>query len=123
MKINSLKSIGIRSEFLFFDHIADITDKDEYLVVKTPGNPKYISGNFLLFPTPPKEGDLNRWQDLFKKEFKGDANIRHMKLVWDGIDGNIGVSEPFFREGFELESYQALLASSINEVKTLNKYP
>jgi hypothetical protein len=30
-------------------------------VVRSPGNPGYDSGNFLLFDDAPDRGDANRW--------------------------------------------------------------
>ena len=36
-----------------------------YVVVRSPGNPEYYWGNFLLFDDPPGESDGVRWEALF----------------------------------------------------------
>jgi len=46
---NNILSVGLKNEFLLFDHISEIYLRTNYLVVNTPQNLKDISANFLLF--------------------------------------------------------------------------
>jgi hypothetical protein len=106
-----ISSIGLRSEFVLFDHISEVYSREDYLVVKTPRNPKYISANFVLFKHAPDVGALDRWPSLFAKEFENDVNIKHVKLIWDGITDQTNSIRPFLDSGFELGHYRALVSN------------
>lgn len=108
-------SIGLKSEFLLFDHISEIHPTEEYLVIKTPRNPKYVSANFLLFKNGPDKTALHSWPSIFEKEFLNDNKIKHVKLVWDGLTDHDHKDNilPFLNNGFELENYRTLIANEL----------
>lgn len=106
-----ISSIGLRSEFLLFDQISEVHSREDYLVVKTPRNPKYISANFVLFKDAPDASALERWPLIFEKEFENDVDIKHVKLVWDGISDQRKIIGPFLKSGFELEHYRTLVSN------------
>lgn len=116
---NNISSIGLRSEFLLFDHISEIYPRQNYLVVKTPRNPKYISANFILFKHPPNETDIEKWPLIFQKEFN-NTNINHIKLAWDYSASDYHLPIPLLKDGFELEHYRTLIANGLltnNKIK------
>ena len=63
-----VRSLGYRTDLFFPAFDGRIVDRGEYLVIQTPANPTYHWGNFLLFEAPPREGDLERWTQLFRQE-------------------------------------------------------
>lgn len=106
----NILSIGLKSELLLFEHISEILPRDNYLVVKTLRNPKYISANFVLFKNPPSEMDIEKWTSIFQKEFSSHPHIKHVKLVWDCLESGNNITIPPLRNGFELEHYRTLIA-------------
>lgn len=108
-----ISSIGLKSEFLLFDHISEIYPREDYLVIKTPSNPKYISANYVLFKNAPDASALERWPSLFGKEFEKDVNIKHVKLGWDVTTDQTNKIRPFLDRGFELGHYRALVSDAL----------
>jgi ribosomal protein S18 acetylase RimI-like enzyme len=86
--------------------------RDGYVVVRSPSNPGYFWGNFLLLEGPPGAGDGARWERLFEAEFGGDARIRHRAFGWDDVTGEVGAApEEFARRGYELEMTVGLIGT------------
>lgn len=61
-----------------------VTDRGDYLVIRTPGNPDYWWGNFLLLPDL-KPGSGDGWTARFAAEFPG---ARHIALGLDQPDAS-----------------------------------
>lgn len=61
MQVNSL---GYRTDLIFHRFDGQVLDRGDYLVIKTPTNPTFYWGNFLLFAEPPGDGDDVRWTML-----------------------------------------------------------
>lgn len=55
-----VRSLGYRTDLIFPAFDGQITDRGDYLVVRTPSNPTFYWGNFLLFDRPPGDGDFER---------------------------------------------------------------
>jgi GNAT superfamily N-acetyltransferase len=76
-----VRSLGYRTDLMVRAlEGADIDDRGNYLVIRTPGNPTYWWGNFLLLSEPPRAGEGRDWLDVFAAEF---PDARHIAL---GID-------------------------------------
>jgi hypothetical protein len=73
----NVKSIGYRSELIFIHFDGQVLDRGDYLVVKSPANPSFYWGNFLLFARPPEAGDEERWRNLFKHEIGRPPEVTH----------------------------------------------
>lgn len=98
-----VKSLGCRSDLIFpkFDGI--LTDRGDYVVVRSPSNPTFYWGNFLLFARPPQPGDFETWRELFAGEIGRPPETMHMALTWDSPEGEEGCVQPFLDAGFNLE--------------------
>ena len=48
---------------------AEILAREDHLIVRTVENPTYRWGNFLLFDSPPRRGDAERWITQFEVAF------------------------------------------------------
>ena len=87
--------------------------RSEHLVVRSPGNPEFYWGNFLLFDDAPGEGDGMRWEALFDQAFTDEPRVRHRTFAWDTIDGALGVArEEFEARGYRLEETIGLVAEA-----------
>jgi GNAT superfamily N-acetyltransferase len=52
-----------------------VEDRGDYLVVRSPHNPSYWWGNFLLLAAPPQPGDAEIWVAMFAAEFPDAGHI------------------------------------------------
>jgi RimJ/RimL family protein N-acetyltransferase len=97
-----VRSLGYRTDLIFprFDGL--IEDRSEYLVIRTPTNPLFYWGNFLLFSHSPRPDDFQRWQQLFAQEIRAHIDCSHQTFGWDSPEGELGHVGPFLDAGFHL---------------------
>jgi ribosomal protein S18 acetylase RimI-like enzyme len=108
-----LQSLGYRTDLFFPRFDGEVMDRGDYIVIRTPSNPSFYWGNFLLFTAPPAEGDFDRWRALFAKEIGASPTVNHMAFGWDGTAGETGEIVPFLEAGFTLEDSVVLTARAI----------
>ena len=75
---------------------AEVTDRGDHLVVRTPGNPDYWWGNFLLLAAWPGAGTGGDWLARFAAEF---PRARHIALGVDRAGGDEAVPAEFTAAG------------------------
>ena len=68
---------------------ATVSPRDGYLVVRTPDNPGFWWGNFLLLAEPPEPGSAGRWLD-FGSPPSSPAPATSRWLAVDTADGDDG---------------------------------
>lgn len=95
-------SLAYRTDLIFPRIDGMIADRGGYLAVHTPSNRGFYWGNFLLFSSPPRDGDVQRWGRLFEREFGHDERVRHQSFGWDAPDGERGDVQAFVDAGFTL---------------------
>lgn len=78
---------------------AAVTRTADLRVVRSPGNPTFWWGNFLLMPRPPATGELQRWLRAFEEHFPQAA---HRAFGVDTADGEAGAVDEFRAAGFEV---------------------
>ena len=84
MSVDDGLSLGWRTDLIFARFDGQVTDCGNHLRVRTPGNPTFWWGNFLLFQQGPGAGDLERWMALFDEEIASQQpDSRHRAF---GID-------------------------------------
>jgi ribosomal protein S18 acetylase RimI-like enzyme len=115
-----LKSLGYQTDLLFRSFEGEVIERPDYLILRTPKNPSYRSGNFLIFQDPPKDGDLERWKAIFAQEIGTPPEYTHFVFALDGFDGNAGNIEPFLQAGFELEKTVVMTAQSVHAPPKVN---
>jgi GNAT superfamily N-acetyltransferase len=80
--MDAIRSLGFRTDVMLLAlQASSIEEHDGYRVVRTPSNPSYHWGNFLLIDQDPHPGDLAGWVRTFEREFPGAPHIAI------GIDG------------------------------------
>jgi GNAT superfamily N-acetyltransferase len=98
----NVRSLGYRTDLIFPSFDGEIVDRGDYLVIRSPANPTFYWGNYLLFSRPPQEGDLRKWRDLFAREIGVPPETEHQVFGWDSPEGDEGVIQPFLQAGFRL---------------------
>ena len=104
----SIKSLGLKTDIMFFKHNALVKEKENYLVIKTPDNLSYFWGNLLVYPKGPVTGDLYKWIEDFKNEFN-EKEINHMTFAWDLTKSEVDYKQ-FENKGFEYDETMILVA-------------
>ena len=69
-----------------------------YQVIRTPANPTFHWGNFLLFDRPPATGTVSSWMSTFAREFPG---AEHVAIGVDDASGDAGDEAELAAAGLE----------------------
>jgi ribosomal protein S18 acetylase RimI-like enzyme len=106
--------LAFRTDLAMLEHSGSrVEDHGTHLVVRTPDNPTYWWGNFLLLPTPPAGVDeAEGWLRAFEEEFPG---TRHRAFGVDGRDGSRDDLAPFAGIGMSLDVSTVMTASTVHE--------
>ncbi len=116
MKIDSL---GIKTDLIFAQFNGSVVERENYWVIKTPSNPGYHWGNFLVFENPPQVGDEKRWPEIFKHEFSNIEGVNHIAFTWETSEHGDNI-EAFTTKGFTFESNRILTTSDVHKPKKFN---
>lgn len=88
-----------------------IEDLGDHLVVRTPDNPTFWWGNFLLLSDPAAARDADRWLGRFAEAFPG---ARHVAIGVDGTGGQAGDLATYTGRGFTVEASTVMTAASVH---------
>ncbi len=115
-----LKSLGLTTELIFMDDNCSIIDRGSYTVIKTPSNPSYFWGNYLVFDKPPINGDFNKWHKIFDEEFKSyPTKPKHYLFAWETESTNQDLTA-FKNAYYKYEKGVALSTTKINPPPKIN---
>jgi GNAT superfamily N-acetyltransferase len=89
---------------------SDIEQHPTYVVVRTPDNPGYRWGNFVLLRRAPLRRDLGLVEELVARELPG---IGHRAFGVDSPDGQVTELAPFAEAGYAVERAVVLTASRV----------
>jgi RimJ/RimL family protein N-acetyltransferase len=104
-------SLGWQTELALARFDGSVARSGDALVVRTPANPTYWWGNYLLFDRPPVEGEADAWMARFEAQVHGPQPAsRHVAF---GIDhaGAVTLPNDFRARGFTLASMTVLTRS------------
>ncbi|WP_261663475.1 GNAT family N-acetyltransferase [Deinococcus sp. Marseille-Q6407] len=80
-QLPAVRSLGYQTDLAVLRHQgAELTARDGYLAVRTPGNPDFWWGNFLLLPELDSHTPAHEWLARFAAEF---PEARHVALGLD----------------------------------------
>lgn len=108
-----MRSLQIRTDLMLRSFAGEVIVRDGHIAVRTPDNPTFRWGNFVIFPEPPTAGDLQRWPEVFGREIGTPPAIDHLAFTWDAIDGNAGAADAFVAAGFERTDLATMSATSL----------
>jgi RimJ/RimL family protein N-acetyltransferase len=88
---------------------AELTDRGDHLVVRTPDHPDYWWGNFLLIGGVPGPGQASHWLTRFAREF---PDARHVAIGLD-TTGDAEIPEDFAAAGLQADRATVLTAGRL----------
>jgi hypothetical protein len=107
-----VRSLAWRTDLALLEYSGSVLeDLGDHLVVRTPLNPSFYWGNFLLLAAPPAADAAAYWLARFETEF---PEARHRTFGVDGADGEIADLEPFAAEGFGTERSSVMTAGAVH---------
>ena len=115
-----LRSLGLRTDLALRVHAgSSVEDRGDHLVVRTPGNPTFWWGNYLVLPqAPPDARSAEGWLATFERELPG---AEHRTFAVDGVAGEPGDLEPFVALGCTAEASVVMTARTVHEPPRPNR--
>ena len=89
---------------------SEVAHRDRHVVVRTPANPTYFWGNFVLFADPVGPGEIAERLALFAAEHPGAA---HVSWGIDTVDGTAGAEDELVEAGFHVGRDTVLTATAL----------
>ncbi|MEM9235266.1 MAG: GNAT family N-acetyltransferase [Verrucomicrobiota bacterium] len=111
-----MKNLISISDAIFHRQDGVIERHDGFHVIRTPDNPNFWFGNFILFDRPPQEGEVDRWLEAHRQTF-GDQ-LNHVTFAWD--EPSPGATRQFLELGFEESNGIALSITEHPEAARTN---
>jgi GNAT superfamily N-acetyltransferase len=120
MQVMDVTSLGFRTHLMICRLAgSEICDRDHYLVVRSPQNPTFWWGNFILVAPSHGGGEPQEWLKTFASEFPA---AEHVAIGVDGTDGDTTrLAAPARAASLELEVSAVLTATSVNEPPRPNR--
>ena len=107
------RTLGLRTQIALNSDRSQVEPFGGFLAVRTPSNPGYYFGNFLIFDRAPRNGDDERWPAYFGDAFAEEPAVRHAAFAWS-IDAEPGAIEPFLRRGYSYDESAVMTARSVH---------
>jgi GNAT superfamily N-acetyltransferase len=106
-------SLGYRTDLMLRQlEGSQISDRGDYLVVRSPANPEFWWGNFLLLAEPPRSGGASKRLAWFRAEF---PRAGHVALGIDVTDGSSVEPAELQAEGLRCERMTVMTATSVHQ--------
>jgi ribosomal protein S18 acetylase RimI-like enzyme len=117
-----IQGLGWRTDLALLEISGSVLeDRGDHVVVRTPDNPTFWWGNFVLLAGPPTDAaDARQWLGVFEAEFPAAAHRTF------GIDGTVGTAAdgaPLAALGMETEVSSVMTATSVHEPPKPNREP
>jgi GNAT superfamily N-acetyltransferase len=107
----AIASLGYQTDLMLLGLQGSVTEqRTGYQVVRTPANPTFYWGNYLLLDAPPAPGTVSSWIATFADEFPG---AEYVALGVDGTDGSAGDEAELAAAGLTVERNTVLTATAI----------
>lgn len=112
-------SLGFQTDLALLAHGgSEVHDRGGYLVVRTPRNPTFWWGNFLLLPGVPPPDQATGWLETFTREFPDAA---HRAIGFDGKAGRVDDLAGFAAAGMDVEGSTVMTADRVHEPPRPNR--
>ena len=109
-----ISGLGWRTDLALLEISGSVLeDRGDHIVVRTPDNPTFWWGNFLMLAAPPTDAaDARKWLGVFEAEFPA---ARHRTFGIDGTRGTADDAAAFAALGLEIEVSSVMTATSVHE--------
>lgn len=101
-------SLGWRTDLIFARFDGHVDDHGSHLCIRTPGNPTFWWGNFLLFAHAPGPDDLERWMALFDEEIASRQPASRHRAFGVDVRERLALPPAFAAAGFTLNEATVL---------------
>ena len=101
-------SAGWRTDFIVHRHDGVIVERDDCIVVRTPDNPTFYWGNFLLLPDVPADDALDPWMARFVVEIAQRQPASQHRAFGINAPGAHAELPNWVRAGFEVQSHHVM---------------
>jgi RimJ/RimL family protein N-acetyltransferase len=108
MSLDDALSLGWRTDLVFARFDGQVLDCGNHMLVRTPGNPTFWWGNFLLFQHAPGVGDLERWMALFDEQIAAPQPASRHRAFGVDVRERLALPPDFAAAGFELNEATVL---------------
>ncbi len=106
----NVSSLGFRTDLALLERAGStVEDHDDHLVVRSPRNPGFYWGNFLLLDHVPGADRVEEWLDRFAAAF---PEARHRAFGFD-TQGTVDELSGFAAQGLGVEASTVMTASSV----------
>ncbi|MCV2369948.1 GNAT family N-acetyltransferase [Roseateles oligotrophus] len=109
-------SLGWQTDLIFARFDGQISERDDCVLVRTPGNPRFYWGNCLILPQPPDDAGLAYWLGRFDEEVgRFTAESGHVAIGYDAS----GPHQPlraWAAAGFEIHASECLALNSAQQL-------
>lgn len=90
---------------------SEVVDRADHLVIRTPDNPGFWWGNFLLLAEVPDADESLGWLDRFHAEF---PDAEHVAMGFDTTDSKVRGAGWFADHGFSVEAATVMTAHDLS---------
>jgi len=105
----AIASLGYRTDLMLLGLQGSVIEQRVgYQVIRTPVNPTFHWGNFVLLDRPPAPGTVSSWTTTFAREFPG---AEHLAIGVDGTSGDAGDAAELAATGMEADRSTVLTAA------------
>ncbi|HEY9024893.1 MAG TPA: GNAT family N-acetyltransferase [Burkholderiaceae bacterium] len=109
--VDSGLSLGWETDLIFARFDGEVSDRGNHLCVRTPANPTFWWGNFLLFQHAPGPGDLERWTALFEQEIAARQPASRHRAFGVDVRERLALPPEFAAAGYTLSEATVLTLS------------
>jgi ribosomal protein S18 acetylase RimI-like enzyme len=114
-----IESLAFRTDLALLELAgSEVEDHGSHVAVRTPDNPTYWWGNFLLFPAAPSRGDVPEWDALFTRTF---PDARHRAYGVASAHGTRDDLRPLEEAGLSVEASTVMTATAVHEPPRPNR--
>jgi hypothetical protein len=107
-----LRSLGYRTDLALLQLAGSLVeDRGTHLVVRTPDNPTFYWGNYLLLALPPEPGSGEHWLRVFEEEL---PDARHRAFGVDATTGSVRDLAELAAHGLVADVSSVMTASAVH---------
>lgn len=113
IKQMEVSSRQIATDLMLRSFEGQVEHHDGVIAVRTPSNPTFRWGNFLVFDRPPAAGDLAWWPRRFAETIGTTPGVDHLAFTWDAPGGEVGAADAFVQAGYERTTIATLTTRAL----------
>ena len=108
-----IRSLGLRTDVALLELGGSVVEHhDDHVVVRTPDNPTYWWGNFLLVGSVPEPDETSRWLERFAEAHPAAT---HTAIAFDTTTGRTEQLGGFADAGLTVETATVMTAGAVDE--------